>query len=36
MATPTAITAANLVNSYIVWAAVLWVISGIVVLRRKT
>jgi membrane protease YdiL (CAAX protease family) len=36
IATPTAITAANLVTWYIAWAAVLWVISGIVVLRRKT
>ena len=36
IATPTAITAANLVSWYIAWATVLWVTSGIVVLRGKT
>jgi membrane protease YdiL (CAAX protease family) len=36
MATPTAITSANLAIWYIAWATVLWGMSGIVVLRRKT
>jgi hypothetical protein len=36
ISTPTGIAGVNLVTWYIAWAAVLWVISGIVVLGRKT
>ena len=36
ISTPAGIAGVNLVTWYVAWAAVLWVISGIVVLRRKT
>ena len=36
MATPIAITAENLVTWYIAWAAVLWLVSGIVALIKRT
>ena len=35
IATPTGITGTNLVTWYLVWAVVLWIIAGIVVLKGK-